>query len=70
MIKSIDYSIYFSILQDFMTGAMLPLFQDELNGYFKNVNDQVEEVCTKIQADPLLANGYHAVGFSQGGQFL
>jgi len=26
--------------------------------------------CKKIQADPKLANGYNAVGFSQGGQFL
>ena len=35
-----------------------------------NVNKQVEMVCQKIATDPKLANGYHAVGFSQGGQFL
>ena len=31
---------------------------------------QVREVCEMIAADPELANGYNAVGFSQGGQFL
>ena len=46
------------------------ILQDTENGFFMNVNKQINEVCAKIQADPLLANGYHAVGFSQGGQFL
>jgi palmitoyl-protein thioesterase len=45
-------------------------FQDEENGFFKNVNTQVNTVCAQLAADPQLANGYHAVGFSQGGQFL
>lgn len=43
---------------------------DTENGFFMNVNDQVEEVCAKLKNDPDLQNGYHAMGFSQGGQFL
>jgi len=38
--------------------------------FFDNMNDQVERVCKKITNNPLLANGFHAVGFSQGGLFL
>ena len=45
-------------------------FQDEEHGYFGNVNEQIDQVCDKIAADPNLADGYHAMGFSQGGQFL
>ena len=43
---------------------------DTLNGFFKPVNDQVDEVCQKISSDPNLKDGYNAIGFSQGGQFL
>lgn len=43
---------------------------DEEHGYFGNVNDQVTEVCEKIGNDLQLQGGYHAMGFSQGGQFL
>lgn len=35
-----------------------------------NVNLQVENVCKQIAVDPKLTNGYNAVGFSQGAQFL
>lgn len=43
---------------------------DEFNSFFKNVNEQVDEVCEKLKADPALSNGFNAIGFSQGGQFL
>lgn len=43
---------------------------DEWNGFFMNVNDQVDYVCQKLAADPNLANGFNAMGFSQGSQFL
>ncbi|XP_066970899.1 palmitoyl-protein thioesterase 1 [Macrobrachium rosenbergii] len=43
---------------------------DEEHGYFGNVNGQVETVCQKLASDPQLQNGYHAMGFSQGSQFL
>ena len=46
------------------------VLEDEENGFFKNVNTQVTMVCAQLAADPQLANGYHSVGFSQGGQFL
>jgi len=46
------------------------VIQDTESGFFKNVNDQVEEVCNEINADPMLAGGFHAIGFSQGSQFL
>lgn len=44
--------------------------EDTTNGFFKPVNQQVEEVCEKIRSDPELQSGYNAIGFSQGGQFL
>jgi len=43
---------------------------DQTNGFFMNVNDQVKFVCKNLSADPNLAMGFNAVGFSQGGQFL
>ncbi|OWA54121.1 Palmitoyl-protein thioesterase 1 [Hypsibius exemplaris] len=44
--------------------------EDFANSYFMSVNKQVEQVCRNISSNPLLQNGYHAIGFSQGGQFL
>lgn len=44
--------------------------EDTFNGFFKNVNDQVSEVCEMLASDAKLANGFNAMGFSQGGQFL
>jgi len=44
--------------------------QDLENGFLKNANDQVEYVCNLLRNDTKLAGGYHALGFSQGGQFL
>ena len=43
---------------------------DTVNGFFMPVNEQVAMVCQKIKNDPKLRNGYNAIGFSQGGQFL
>eukprot|EP00118_Oscarella_pearsei_P024952 m.307196 g.307196 ORF g.307196 m.307196 type:complete len:294 (+) comp42006_c0_seq1:27-908(+) len=43
--------------------------EDFLFSYFKNVNDQIDIVCKNISADPKLADGFNAIGFSQGGQF-
>lgn len=40
--------------------------KDILNGFFLNVNDQITMACNIIAQDPKLANGYNAVGFSQG----
>eukprot|EP00795_Rhopilema_esculentum_P007651 gene7651-13472_t len=46
------------------------LMQDVENGFLLNANTQVDMVCKKIASDPKLKNGYNALGFSQGGQFL
>lgn len=40
------------------------------NGYFMNANHQVEKACAQIASNPSLKDGYNAIGFSQGGQFL
>jgi palmitoyl-protein thioesterase len=44
--------------------------QDTENGFFMAVNKQVQKACMLIRADPKLAGGYNAIGFSQGSQFL
>ena len=49
---------------------MVLFFQDTLDGFFMNTNDQIKEACEMIKKDALLANGYNAIGLSQGGQFL
>jgi len=46
------------------------IVEDELGGFIGNVNNQVDYVCQVVKADPNLQNGFNAVGFSQGGQFL
>lgn len=46
------------------------ILQDTEHGFFGNVNDQVAEVCQTIQNDKKFENGYNAIGFSQGAQFL
>ena len=43
---------------------------DTKNGFLLPVNQQIEMACQMIQNDPKLVNGYNAMGFSQGGQFL
>lgn len=44
--------------------------EDYESGYFVHPDKQVEEACRQISSDPMLQNGYNAVGFSQGSQFL
>ena len=43
---------------------------DMESGFFRDTNRQVREVCEMIANDPELQDGYNAIGFSQGGQFL
>eukprot|EP00094_Tigriopus_californicus_P010752 TCALIF_10370-PA protein Name:"Similar to Ppt1 Palmitoyl-protein thioesterase 1 (Mus musculus)" AED:0.08 eAED:0.08 QI:63/0.66/0.75/1/1/1/4/111/342 len=38
---------------------------DTINTFLKPVNEQVQEVCDYVAQDPALADGYHAIGFSQ-----
>ncbi|XP_058807735.1 palmitoyl-protein thioesterase 1 [Phymastichus coffea] len=46
------------------------LAQDVENSYFRNVNEQVRQVCEELAQDETMRHGYNAIGFSQGGQFL
>ncbi|KAJ3356303.1 Palmitoyl-protein thioesterase 1 [Entophlyctis luteolus] len=44
---------------------------EDLNaGFFGVALDHVAQACKQIKSIPLLADGFNAIGFSQGGQFL
>ncbi|ALC48702.1 Ppt1 [Drosophila busckii] len=43
---------------------------DYESGFFIHPNKQVDFVCKLLADDVRLSNGYNAIGFSQGGQFL
>ncbi|XP_053994405.1 palmitoyl-protein thioesterase 1 [Hylaeus volcanicus] len=44
--------------------------EDVEHSYFGNVNEQISAVCERLSKDERLRNGYNAIGFSQGAQFL
>ncbi|GJQ68262.1 putative palmitoyl-protein thioesterase [Trypoxylus dichotomus] len=44
--------------------------KDVENGFFLHPNKQVEIACDIVTKDPHLSNGFNAIGFSQGSQFL
>jgi len=46
------------------------LDEDEESGLSMPCNKQVEDACAMIASDPKLKDGYNAIGYSQGGQFL
>lgn len=46
------------------------MIEDYESGYLVHPNKQIKNACSQIKADPQLQDGFHAVGFSQGGQFL
>ncbi|KAF2889535.1 hypothetical protein ILUMI_16638, partial [Ignelater luminosus] len=45
-------------------------FDDFLNTVRLHPDKQIETVCRMIKEDPLLADGYNAIGWSQGSQLL
>ena len=57
-------SLYIELISNYCN------FQDVENSFFKNANDQVKEACEILSGDESLKNGYNAIGFSQGSQFL
>lgn len=46
------------------------IVEDFESGYFVHPNKQIEEACRQIASEPELQNGFNAIGFSQGAQFL
>ncbi|CAH0390158.1 unnamed protein product [Bemisia tabaci] len=46
------------------------VLEDTENGYLLNANKQVEFVCKELLSMPEMEDGYNAIGFSQGSQFL
>merc|ERR1712179_352382 len=66
-----------SILKDNIEGVYVHrimigsnIIVDTESGFFRDTNRQVSEVCAMMANDPELQDGYNAIGFSQGGQFL
>lgn len=43
---------------------------DTINGFLKNMDDSIDMFAKTIQADPKLANGFNAAGFSQGNSLI
>ncbi|KAL6430982.1 hypothetical protein ACFW04_007031 [Cataglyphis niger] len=65
------------ILQNEIPGAYINsirignnVIEDVENSYFGNINEQIKHVCEQLSQDTRLQNGYNAIGFSQGAQFL
>lgn len=46
------------------------MIEDYESGYFVHPNKQTRNACAQIKNDERLSNGFNAVGFSQGSQFL
>uniref|UniRef100_H2YIF5 Palmitoyl-protein thioesterase 1 n=1 Tax=Ciona savignyi TaxID=51511 RepID=H2YIF5_CIOSA len=44
--------------------------EDIMNGFLKPIPEQITMACEQVKSDPNLVNGFNAMGFSQGGQFL
>lgn len=44
--------------------------EDFQNSLLMNPNKQIEIACDMIKSNTKLADGYNAIGFSQGSQFL
>ncbi|KAJ1598133.1 hypothetical protein NDA14_005698 [Ustilago hordei] len=44
--------------------------EDRRQGFFGHINDQVQNACEQLAAIDELRDGFDAIGFSQGGQFL
>ncbi|KAF2904692.1 hypothetical protein ILUMI_01474 [Ignelater luminosus] len=44
--------------------------EDLRNGFLMHPNEQIEIACSIVNSDPLLADGYNAIGVSQGSQLI
>lgn len=76
------FSFSLGVFRDFIRDVLGPnsyvksirigdnMIEDYESGYFVHPNKQIEEACRQIASDPELQDGYNAIGFSQGSQFL
>jgi palmitoyl-protein thioesterase len=44
--------------------------EDTINGYFLDMNSSVERFSEKVKADSKLADGFYAIGLSQGNNVI
>jgi palmitoyl-protein thioesterase len=63
--ENVDEDVYIKSIQLGMNAV-----EDTENGILIHPNDQISEVCYEIMGDENLKGGFHAIGFSQGAQFL
>lgn len=68
LMKAIREAIPGVYIKSLMFGSNQAI--DQARSFNDKVNKQIEEACKMIASDPKLKNGYHAVGISQGCQFL
>merc|ERR1712012_113095 len=68
VVKYLEESIPGVYVNSLMVGDNV--VQDTENGFFLSINKQIDMVCSMVQNDTRLKDGYHAVGFSQGGLFI
>jgi palmitoyl-protein thioesterase len=63
--ENVNEDVYIKSIQLGMNAV-----EDTENGILIHPNDQISEVCHQITNDEKLKDGFHAIGFSQGAQFL
>ncbi|XP_070508698.1 palmitoyl-protein thioesterase 1-like [Chironomus tepperi] len=63
--RTLDNRIYVKSLE--IGGSYI---RDYESGYFIHPDKQIEDACYQISNDKNLQNGFNAIGFSQGSQFL
>lgn len=66
--KMLEKELDGAYVKSLMIGSNIA--SDTTNGFFMDVNQQIDFACNAIQKDEKLKDGYSAIGFSQGGQFL
>ncbi len=68
VIKLIKHQLPDSYVLSLRIGSNI--IEDTSNGFFMNSNHQIDYACKILNEDKNLSQGYHSIGFSQGGQFL
>jgi hypothetical protein len=63
IVTSGSASLTLTIIRSLMIGNTPS--EDQYNGFFMPIEEQIEFACGVLAADPQLQAGFHAVGFSQ-----